>query len=319
MFDALKLVIFVDLVHLSQLNLWITDFNQLKSIIWNSNLNLEEADALIFFSPKIILHLKIKRSTNPFYRSKNSSFVHMKSILIKELNSFFAQPIGYVVIGVFLLFCNLFLWTFNGDFNLFNYGFAHLAPFFELISWLLLFMVPALIMKSISEEKKQATLEVLMTKPITTWQLCLGKFIGNWLVVGIAFVPTFLYVLSLIMLAEENAVLELGSFFVSYIGSLLLAGCFVSISLFSSASTNNQLISFLLGISLCFVCFFAFEGITQFGLFGDEGIGLEYLSLSYHFKSMTRGVMDTRNIIFMASVIVFFLYLTRFQLQKMKA
>lgn len=242
----------------------------------------------------------------------------MMCILLKELYSFFAHPIGYVVIGVFLLFCNLFLWTFDGDYNLFNYGFAHLAPFFELLSWLLLFMVPALTMKSISEEKKQATLEMLMTKPITIWQLCLGKFFGNWLVIFIAILPTFFFIVSITFLAEEGAILEYGSFFTSYVGSLLLAGCFVSISLFSSASTSNQLVSFLVGILLCFVCFFAFEGITQFGFFEKEGIGLEYLSLSFHFKSMTRGVVDTRNLIFMASVMLIFLYLTKFQLQKTK-
>lgn len=242
----------------------------------------------------------------------------MKSILLKELNSFFAHPIGYVVVGVFLLFCSLFLWTFNGKYNLFNYGFAHLSPFFELLSWLLLFMVPALTMKSISEEKKQATIEILMTKPITTWQLCLGKFLGNWLVICIALIPTLLFVISIAMLAEDGARLEYGSFLAAYFGSLLLGGSFVAISLFASASTNNQLISFLLSIFLCFICFFAFEGITQFTLFGNEGTGLEYLSLSFHFKSMTRGVLDTRNLIFMLSVILFFLYLTKFQLQKMK-
>ncbi len=242
----------------------------------------------------------------------------MKSILYKELNSFFAHPIGYVVIGIFLLFCSLFLWVFNGEYNLFNYGFAHLAPFFELLSWLLLFMVPAISMKSISEEKKQATLEILMTKPLSLWQLCLGKFFGNWLVVSIALLPTLLFVLSIRMLAEDEAVIEYGSFFASYLGSLLLCASFVAISLFASASTNNQLISFLLAIFLCFLCFFAFEGITRFGLFGNEGIGLEYLSLSFHFKSMTRGVIDSRNLIFMGSVIAFFLFLTKFQLQKMK-
>lgn len=242
----------------------------------------------------------------------------MKSIFYKELNSFFSHPIGFVVIGIFLLFCSLYLWMFNGEYNLFNYGYAHLTPFFELLSWLLLFMIPAICMKSISEEKKQTTLEILITKPLTLWQICLGKFLGNWLVVCIALTPTLLFIFTISMLAEDDSVIEYGSFFASYLGIILLGGSFVAISLFASAITKNQLISFMVGILLCFLSYFAFEGITRYGFFGEEGIGLEYISLSFHYKSMTRGVIDTRNLIFIFSVASFFLYLTKFQLKKMK-
>lgn len=241
----------------------------------------------------------------------------MKSILVKELNSFFAHPLGYVVIGIFLLFSSLFLWVFNNDYNLFNYGFAHLAPFYELLSWVLLFLVPALSMKSFSDEIKQGTIEILFTKPISLWQLTLGKFFGNWLVIAIAILPTLLYILTISSLALEDAKLEYASFFVSYFGSLLLAGCFVAISLFCSATTKNSLISFLFAVVLCFLSYFALEGISQVGIFGDASIGLDYLSLSYHFKSLTRGVIDSRNIVFMLSVMLVFLFLTQFQLKKL--
>lgn len=240
----------------------------------------------------------------------------MKAIFLKEINSFFSSTIGYLVIGVFLVICGLFLWIFSGEFNVLDQGFANLSPFFLLAPWVFLFLIPAITMRSIAEEKKQGTLEILLTLPITKWQLILGKYFGAFTLSVLALIPTLLYVFTLYELGNPEGNIDLGVVAGSYAGLFFLSATYTSIGIFASSLTENQIVSFILAVLLCFLLYFGFEGISNFDIFKSEAYNLEYLGLSYHYKSISRGVIDTRDLIYFISVIFLFLSLTKLNLEK---
>lgn len=235
----------------------------------------------------------------------------MKAILHKEINSFFSSPIGYLVIGIFLVGNGLFLWVFRGGYNILDGGFADLSPFFELAPWIFLFLIPAITMKSFSEEYKQGTLELLLTRPITKWQLVLGKYLGTLALILLALLPTLLYVLTIHELGKPEGNLDSGAIIGSYFGLLLLAGCYSSIGIFASSLTQNQIVAFILGVFLCFFFFFAFEAVAELNLFEAGAFGVEDLGIYSHYESISRGVIDTRDLVYFLSFIFFFLSLTR--------
>lgn len=242
----------------------------------------------------------------------------MFAILKKEINSFFSSPIGYLVIGLFLVINGLFLWVFQGSYNILDSGFADLSPFFTLSPWIFLFLIPAVTMKSFSEEFKQGTLELLLTKPITKWQLVLGKYFGSLLLILLALLPTLIYVVTIYNLGKPEGNLDTGAITGSYLGLIFLGGCYAAIGLFTSSLTQNQIVSFILAVFLCFVCFFAFEGLANLNLFTAGAFGLEDLGISSHYDSISRGVIDTRDIIYFLSFIIFFLALTKFSINSSK-
>ncbi len=242
----------------------------------------------------------------------------MKAILYKELQSFFSHPLGYVIIGVFLLVNAFFLWWVNSDFNIFETGYAQLVNFFELSAWLFIFIVPAIGMKSFSEELKRGTIELIFTQPISTWQLVFGKFFGSFIVAVFALLSSLFYVYSLSQMSENPLLVDYGAISAAYLGLVLLLSCFTSIAVFASSLSDNQIISFLLAAVICLFSFFALHGISTWRLFGSEIYSLEYLSLHFHYSSITRGVIDSRNVIFMLSVTTFFLLLTYQQIEKLK-
>jgi len=137
----------------------------------------------------------------------------MLAVIRKEINTFFASSVGYLVIGIFLILNGLFLWVFKGQFNILDSGFADLSPFFLIAPWILLFLIPAITMRSISEEKKQGTLELLLTKPITLWQLVLGKYLGSFFLIVIALIPSLLYILTIYQLGNPVGNLDVDCFF----------------------------------------------------------------------------------------------------------
>lgn len=232
----------------------------------------------------------------------------MIAILLKDIRSFFSSAIGYLVIAVFFLINGLFLWVFQGDFNIFNSGFAELSSFFRLAPWVLLFLVPAVTMRSIAEERKQGVIELLLTKPISTLQLTLGKFLGAFFLIVIAIIPTLLYICTISSLADTNSTLDIGVIGSSYFGMLLLAGVYTAIGLFASSITQNQLVAFVLAIALCFFMFYGFEGISN-QWFSGAPITLDYFGLQNHYDSLGRGVLDTRDVVYFISIIVLFLVL----------
>ncbi|MFD2724715.1 gliding motility-associated ABC transporter permease subunit GldF [Hyunsoonleella rubra] len=238
----------------------------------------------------------------------------MLSILKKEINTFFASPIGYLVIAIFLVLNGLFLWVFKGDFNILDYGFADLSAFFLLSPWILLFLIPAVTMRSFSDEKKQGTLELLLTKPISKTQIVLGKYFGAFILIIMALLPTLLYAYSVHQLGDPVGNLDLGSTFGSFFGLILLAGAYTAIGVFGSTLSNNQIVAFIISVFLCILFFIGFEGLTDF----TSSTTIVQFGMNYHYKSMSRGVIDTRDILYFLSVIVFFVYVTKLNLNNHK-
>src|SRR5690606_18878619 len=227
----------------------------------------------------------------------------MFAILKKEINSFFASPIGYLVIAIFLILNGLFLWVFKGEFNVLDYGFADLSAFFLLAPWILIFLISAVTMRSFSDETKQGTMELLLTKPISHLQIVLGKYFGTILLIIIALLPTLLYPYTVYQLGNPVGNLDMGSTLGSYFGLLFLIASYAAIGVFTSTLSDNQIVAFILSIFLCFLFYIGFEGISEI----TSSSFIEQLGMNYHFKSMGRGVIDTRDIVYFLSVSVFFL------------
>lgn len=237
----------------------------------------------------------------------------MITILKKEFNSFFASPIAYLVIGVFLLITNLFLFIFNDNFNILNAGFADVTPFFYLAPWVFLFLIPAITMKSFADEFNSGTIELLKTKPISDWQIVLGKFWASLLLVCIAIIPTFIYVYTVYQLGNPIGNIDFGSTIGSYIGLLFLAATYTAVGLFTSTLSKNQIVAFILGVFITFILFYGFDAISN--SFGNDALTIKQLGINEHFKSISRGVIDTRDLIYFLSVTIFFLFITKTRLE----
>lgn len=240
----------------------------------------------------------------------------MLAILKKEVNSFFSSSIGYLVIALFLILNGLFLWFFKSEFNIFDYGFADLTPFFTLAPWILIFLIPAITMRSFSEEKRLGTLELLLTKPISGWHIVLGKYFGAFVLILLALVPTLLYVYTVYSLGNPIGNLDVGSTLGSYFGLLFLIAAYTSIGVFTSTLSQNQIVAFITAVFICFFMYFGFEGIASADVFGDFNSLIENLGMKTHFDSIARGVIDTRDVVYFVSVTIFFLFLTVLQLKK---
>ncbi|MCF1422782.1 gliding motility-associated ABC transporter substrate-binding protein GldG [Mangrovimonas futianensis] len=230
----------------------------------------------------------------------------MFALFRKEINSFFASPIGYLVIAVFLLLNGLFLWLFKGEFNVLDNGFADLSSFFLLAPWILLFLVPAVTMRCFSDEKKQGTLELLLTKPISHLQIVLGKYLGSFVLIILALIPTLLYIYTVYELGLPTGNLDMGSTLGSYFGLLFLVAAYTAIGVFSSTLSENQIVSFIIAVFLCFFFYIGFEGVAEF----SSSTLIEKFGMSYHFKSMGRGVLDTRDIVYFLFISLLFIALT---------
>ncbi|TXE11859.1 gliding motility-associated ABC transporter substrate-binding protein GldG [Seonamhaeicola algicola] len=238
----------------------------------------------------------------------------MLAILKKEINSFFASPIGYLVIAIFLILNGLFLWLFKGDFNVLDYGFADLSSFFLLAPWILIFLIPAVTMRSFSDEKKQGTLELLLTKPISQLNIVLGKYLGAFILILIALLPTLLYVYTVYQLGKPVGNLDMGSTWGSYFGLLFLVAAYTAIGVFGSTLSQNQIVAFIASVFLCFFFYIGFEGIADFAASNF----IEQLGMSYHFKSMSRGVIDTADILYFLSITTLFITLTVYGIKNEK-
>jgi ABC-2 type transport system permease protein len=241
----------------------------------------------------------------------------MKSILLREIKSFFGSPIGYLVIAIFLLLNGLFLWVFEGDFNILNSGFADLSPFFTIAPWILIFLIPAVTMRSFSDEKKQGTIELLMTKPISIWEIVGGKFFGAFLLILIAIIPTFIYVYVIYGLGMPEGNIDMGSTMGSYFGLLFLIASYTAIGIFTSTLSENQIVAFILSVFLCFIFYYGFQGLTTL-IKSSENL-IELFGMDYHFKSISRGVIDTRDVLYFVSITILFLSMTVYKLKSLKS
>ena len=234
----------------------------------------------------------------------------MLAIFRREITSFFTTATGMLALGLFLAINGLLLWVFKGPFNVFDYGFADLSAFFMLSPFIFLFLIPALSMKSFSEEKKTGTLELLLMKPISPWELVLGKFFGIMVLGIIALAPTLVYVWGISALGTEIGNFDIGLVLGAYLGMILLLTAYAGIGLFASTLSENQIVAFLSAILLALFAYLGFEAIS--GVLSDGGISLfiENLGMQAHYERMGRGIIDTRDVIYFLSLAVFFLFLT---------
>lgn len=239
----------------------------------------------------------------------------MIAIFKREIRSFFTSVTGYLVIGMFLMLNGLLLWVFKGPFNIFYYGFADLSTFFLLVPWVFLFLSPAITMKSFSEEKKLGTLELLFIKPIGLWQMVIGKFLGTFVLGVISLVPTLLYVYAVSQLGTTVGNLDMGLVVGPYFGTIFLMGCYNAIGIFASTLSENQIVAFIVGVLLCFLLYYGFEGLSALFVNGQAVVFVQNLGMKHHFESVARGVLDTRDLIYFISLSIFFLFLTAVQLK----
>jgi len=235
----------------------------------------------------------------------------MISILKKELNSFFSSPIAYLVIAVYLVINGLFLWVFENSFNILHAGFADLNSYFFLAPWIFVFLIPAITMRSFSDEFKLGTIELLKTKPITDWQIVLGKYLGALLLIILSLIPTLIYLFSIIMLGNPVGNVDLGPIIGSYFGLLFLASSYAAIGMFTSIISQNQIVSFLIAIVISLFMYYGFEALADLGISEI----LRSFGMLAHFESISRGVIDTRDIIYFISITVIFLFITKLKLE----
>jgi ABC-2 type transport system permease protein len=240
----------------------------------------------------------------------------MKAILLREIKSFFGSTIGYLVIALFLILNGLFLWVFEGEYNILKSGFADMTPFFSLSPWILIFLIPAVTMRSFSDEKKQGTLELLLTKPLSIWQIVNGKFLGALLLIVMAIIPTFIYVVAIYKLGMPEGNIDMGSTIGSYFGLVFLIAAYSAIGIFTSALSDNQIVAFIISVFLCFFFYFGFDGMASIAPAYSSMI--TSLGMQDHFKSMGRGVIDTRDILYFVSLTVLFLSLSVYKLKSLK-
>jgi ABC-2 type transport system permease protein len=241
----------------------------------------------------------------------------MKALLLREIKSFFGSLTGYLVIAVFLLLNGLFLWVFPGDFNIPATGFADMAPFFTLAPWIFIFLIPAVTMRSFSDEKKQGTIELLFTKPLSVWEIVNGKFFGAFILILLALLPTLIYVVVLSDYGNPHGNIDMGSTLGSYFGLMFLVAGYTAIGIFTSTFSDNQIVAFITAVLFCFYMYYGFTGISGFA--GKYSNVVAMLGMDYHFKSMSRGVLDTRDIIYFTSIAFLFLSLTVYKLKNLKA
>jgi len=241
----------------------------------------------------------------------------MFAILQKEINSFLNSMIAYIVIGVFLVAIGLFMWVFP-ETSVLEYGYADMQTLFGMAPWIFLFLIPAITMRSFSEEKKAGTMELLLTKPLTDLQIILGKYLACLLLALLALVPTLVYYYSVYTLGNPVGNIDSAAVTGSYIGLVFLAAIFTAIGIFASAITENQIVSFILAVFLCFLIYTGFDYIASVDVWGSLSYIVSYLGIAFHYNALSKGLIDSRDILYFLSVIVLMVLGTKLVLESRK-
>jgi len=240
----------------------------------------------------------------------------MFTIFKKELRTFFSNATGYIVIGIFLILTGLFLWVIPGEYNIIDSGYANVDGLFYLAPWMFLFLCPAVTMRLFSEEIQTGTWELLVTKPVSKMSIVLGKYFAGLVLVTLALFPVLIYYFSVSYLAEPVGNVDSGAFWGSFTGLFFLATIYVSIGTFSSSLSGNQIISFIVAVVLSFFFYYGFEVMTGFFTSGASIQFLNTLGIHAHYKSMSRGVIDSRDLLYFISVSTLFVYATVWKLKR---
>lgn len=242
----------------------------------------------------------------------------MYTLLKKEISSFFSSITGYVVIIVFLLVNSMFIWIFPGSNNVLDSGYASLDALFVISPWIFLFLVPAITMRMFTDEKKSGTIETLFTRPLTDLKIISAKSLAAFILVLFSILPTLIYFFSVYKLGNPVGSIDIGGTWGSYIGLFFLSAIYVSIGIFASSITDNQIVAFIIGMFLCFILFMGFDYLSELAVFGKIDNFIINLSINEHYKSLSRGVVDSRDILYFISVAVIFTLLTKLVLQSRK-
>ncbi|MBK3518511.1 gliding motility-associated ABC transporter permease subunit GldF [Carboxylicivirga marina] len=242
----------------------------------------------------------------------------MVAIFKRELASFFSSITGALVVSVFLLLTGLFLWVVPNDLNILYGGYATLESLFYIAPWVYLFLVPAVTMRLFADEKRLGTLDVLLTRPVSELQIITGKFLAGLAVVLISLLPTLIYVYSVYQLGNPVGNLDMGGTWGSYLGLLFLSAVYVAIGVFTSSLTDNQIVAFVLAVLVSFMFFAGFDSIAEIPGLGAFRESITYIGIDSHYRSLSRGVIDSRDIIHLSSLVFFFLFLTKLVLQRNK-
>ncbi len=241
----------------------------------------------------------------------------MLQVLKKEINVFLNSLIAYIIIAVFLTGIGLLMWVFP-ETNVLNYGYADMSTLFSLGPYVFMFLIPAITMRMFSEEKKGGTLELLLTKPIKDADIILGKYFAGLLLVIFAVLPTLIYYFTIRYLGNPPGNIDSAGTMGSYIGLILLGAVFTAIGVFSSSFTENQVIAFIVAVFLCFIIYSGFNSMAGMGLWGKHAYFIEQLGILYHYNSMSKGLIDSRDLIYFLSVIGIMLLLTKVILESRK-
>lgn len=242
----------------------------------------------------------------------------MYSIFLKEIRQFFSSLVGYISIGLFLVLSTLFTFVFPAT-SILDTGFASLDSFFSNAPLFFLFLIPAISMGMFAEEYKTGTIELLLTRPLSLNQIILGKFLAAFALVSFAVLPTLVYYYTIYNLAIPLGNIDTGGIMGSYFGLLLLAASFVALASFASSISNNQIVAFLIGVLFCFLFYMGLDFIAQLPIFvGRSDYFVEHLGINAHYLSMSRGVIDSRDLLYFLSLISVFLLLTKLVMSKKK-
>lgn len=242
----------------------------------------------------------------------------MFQIFVKEIRLFFSSLTGYIAILVFLIANGLFMWVFPGEMNVLDAGYSSLDTLFMLAPWVFLFLVPAVTMRTFSEEHKAGTLELLLTKPITEMELVMGKFLASVFLVFCAILPTLIFFFSVYSLGNPVGNIDMGGTWGSFLGLFFLASAYVAVGVLTSTLSTNQIVSFILSMLLSFILYIGFEFIGTIQALKGVESSIVWLGMNDHYKSMSRGVIDSRDVIYFLSVAAIFLFASKFILQRRK-
>ena len=242
----------------------------------------------------------------------------MWTLYKKELAGFFTSVVGYLAVIVFLVMVGLTLWVFRSPFNILDDGYSAMDGLFVMAPFLYLFLIPAITMRMFAEEKRGGTMEFLLTKPLSDMGIVWAKFMAGLTLVFISLLPTVVVYVTVYMLGAPVGNIDTGSVVGSYIGLLLLGGAFVGVGLFSSAITNNQIVSFIVAALMCAALYMGFEALYHMGFLGKADLFVKSLGMQHHYDSMARGVIDTRDLLYYVSLTAIALMATRLVLQSRK-
>ncbi|KQS35877.1 gliding motility-associated ABC transporter permease subunit GldF [Pedobacter sp. Leaf194] len=234
----------------------------------------------------------------------------MYAVFKRELLSFLSSMVAYITIGIFLAVSGLLLWFFP-DTSVLDYGYADLGGFFSLVPYLFMFLIPAITMRSFAEEQKEGTYELLVTKPISQWQIIWAKYLACVILVLLALIPTLIYYYSISKLGLPEGNIDSGSVIGSYIGLFLLGSAFTAIGIFASSLTKNQIIAFAIAAALCAFAFLGFDYTSEIFSMQSFETTISSLGINQHYQSISRGVLDTRDLIYFISFSVLFLLFTK--------